>query len=139
MRIGELARRAGVNIDTVRYYERSGVLPVPARTASGYRDYDHGDLARLHFVRRAKRLGFTLAQAVELLALGNGPDADLAAVRSTATARLADVEARIAELAAMRDVLRTLVDACPGEGARDACPILHAFESDDSPTADLPP
>lgn len=139
MRIGELARRAGVNIDTVRYYERSGVLPVPARTASGHRDYDPGDLARLHFVRRAKRLGFTLAQAVELLALGNWPDADLAAVRSTATARLADVEARIAELAAMRDVLRTLVDACPGHGARDACPILHAFESDDSPTGDLPP
>lgn len=136
MRIGELARRAGVNIDTVRYYERSGVLPAPARTASGYRDYDAGDLARLDFVRRAKRLGFTLAQAVELLELGSGPDADVFAVRMAATARLRDVESRIAELAAMRDVLHSLVDACPGHGPRDACPILRAFESTDPHAGD---
>lgn len=139
MRIGELARRAGVNIDTVRYYERSGVLPPPARTASGYRDYYAGDLARLDFVRRAKPLGFTLAQAVELLALGSGPDADVSAVRTAATARLREVQSRIAELAAMRDVLQTLVDACPGHGPRDACPILRAFESPASHPGDPHP
>ena len=141
MRIGELARQAGVNIDTVRYYERSGVLPAPARSASGYRDYDATDLARLHGVRRAKHLGFTLNETVELLALDACDAADMAPVRAAAAAKLADVQARIEQLTRVRDALHALVDACPGHGARSACPILRAFhlETGPAPAGDRTP
>ena len=76
MKIGELAQRAGVRIDTVRYYERQGLLPAPQRQASGYRRYEDSDVARLRFVRRAKALGFTLIEIRELLALSGRREED---------------------------------------------------------------
>ena len=127
MKIGELAQRAGVSIDTVRYYERQGLLPEPARQASGYRSYVSGDVGRLQFVRRAKALGFTLEEIRDLLALSGRRDDDMGGLKTAAGEKLADVEAKISELIRIRDGLRTLVDACPGHGALERCPILNAL------------
>lgn len=126
MKIGELARRAGVPIDTVRYYERNGLLPAPARRESGYRDYAEDDITRLAFVLCAKALGFSLAEVRELAALLHDGATDAGDLRALAQARLAQIEARLAELARLRDALRRVIDDCPGEGPLDACPIRAA-------------
>lgn len=127
MKIGELAHRAGVGIDTVRYYERQGLLPLPARQVSGYRCYEASDIARLRFVRRAKALGFTLAEIRELLALSSHHDADMGRMKAVAAHKLIEVEAKVDELTRIRDGLKTLVTACPGQGDLDECPILNAL------------
>ena len=132
MKIGELARRAGVNIDTVRYYERQSLLPAPQRMASGYRHYDPGDVARLRFVRRAKALGFTLIEIRDLLKLSDHRDDDMAELKAVAGEKLTDVESKLAELTRIRDGLKTLVDACLGHGALARCPILHALVEDNT-------
>lgn len=132
MKIGELAKHAGVNIDTVRYYERQSLLPAPLRKASGYRHYDSGDVARLRFVRRAKALGFTLMQIRDLLKLSDHRDDDMAELKAVAGEKLADVELKLTELTRIRDGLKTLVDACPGHGALAQCPILHALVEDNA-------
>lgn len=130
MKIGELAHRADVGIDTVRYYERQGLLPSPQRLASGYRCYDQTSVARLRFVRRAKALGFTLVEIRELLALSGCRADDMADLKAAATEKLADVEIRLAELSRIRDGLRTLVSSCPGQGALEQCPILNALDEE---------
>ncbi len=131
MKIGELAKRCDVNIDTIRYYERQGLLPAPERLASGYRRYRTPDVARLRFVRRAKALGFTLDEIRELLALSDHRDDDMGELKAAATAKLIDVEARMTELARVRDGLHTLIEACPGHGALAQCPILNALASEE--------
>ena len=130
MKIGELAHRTGVAIDTVRYYERQGLLPQPERQPSGYRRYRGDDVTRLRFVRRAKALGFTLEEIRELLALSGRREDDMGGLKTAAEHKLAVVEAKLAELTRIRDGLRTLVRACPGHGALEACPILHALDED---------
>lgn len=125
--IGVLARSAGVGIDTIRYYEREGLLPPPRRRASGYRDYDPGDSERLKFIRRAKALGFTLDDIRELLALSADHERGVHNVKQRSEARLAKLEQRIRELQRMRRGLKRLIAACPGRGAPGACPILHAL------------
>ena len=127
MKIGELARAAGVPIDTVRYYERQGLLPLPARTASGYRQYGHDDAARLRFVRRAKALGFTLEEIRELLGLSARREADMAGMKAAAMQKLADIDDKLAELQRMRAGLDSLIASCPGHGALEHCPILDAL------------
>jgi len=132
MKIGELARRAEVGIDTVRYYERQGLLPAPERLASGYRRYDQSDVARLRFVRRAKALGFTLVEIRELLALSGRREDDMGGLKAAAIEKLTDVEAKLAELTRIRNGLKTLVASCPGHGALDQCPILNALAEDNT-------
>lgn len=125
--IGAVARRAGVPIDTIRYYEREGLLPEPLRRASGYRSYGEGAVAQLRFIRRAKALGFTLEEIRELLALSADRQRGVKAVKKRAQERLAAIEARIAELQRVRDGLVELVASCPGHGAPEDCPILRAL------------
>ncbi len=131
LHIGRLAAEARVSADTVRYYERERLLPPPMRSASGYRVYPAAAIDRLKFIRRAKELGFSLDEIRDLLAVSDGRGAGVENVLGIATRRLADVEARLDELTRLRDGLRELVAACPGHGDLGACPILHAFRSDD--------
>ena len=123
--IGQLAKRGGVGIDTVRYYERNGLLEPRGRLASGYRRYGELEVARLRFIRRAQALGFTLKEVKELLALS--AQRDVGRVKRSAQAKLRDVETRIADLVRVRDGLATLIDACPGHGRAADCPILQAL------------
>jgi MerR family copper efflux transcriptional regulator len=123
--IGQLAKQGGVGIDTVRYYERNGLLSPRTRLASGYRRYGELELARLRFIRRAQALGFTLKEVKELLALS--AQRDVGRVKRSAQAKLVDVEARIAALERVRDGLAKLIKACPGHGRAADCPILRAL------------
>ena len=127
MKIGELARRAGVRIDTVRYYERQGLLLPPTRRPSGYRTYETIDVVRLRFVRRAKGLGFSLDEIRELLALSDQRAEDVEQLKTVVIEKLAEVEAKLAELSRMRDALRSLKDARPGQGLERGA-ILAALD-----------
>ena len=128
--IGTLAKRAGVGIDTVRYYERAGLLAPSRRLASGYRRYTSLELARLRFIRRAQALGFTLKEVRDLLALS--AKRDVARVKRSAQSKLEDVDSRIAALQKIRSGLAALVAACPGHGRAADCPILQALGGEDS-------
>lgn len=130
MGIGTLAKRAGVGIDTVRYYERSGLLAPSRRLASGYRRYTALELARLRFIRRAQALGFTLNEVRDLLALS--AKRDVARVKRSAQAKLEDVDAKIAALQKIREGLATLIAACPGHGRAADCPILQALGGEEA-------
>ncbi|MGH8183873.1 MAG: heavy metal-responsive transcriptional regulator [Rhodanobacteraceae bacterium] len=129
--IGAVARQAGVGIDTVRYYEREGLLPEPVRRASGYRDYGAGVIERLRFIRRAKELGFTLHEIRELLVLSTDRERGVKSVKQRAEVRLVGVEQRIRELQRVKRGLKQLIDACPGHGALEHCPILRALGGED--------
>ena len=126
--IGQLAKRGGVGIDTVRYYERNGLLAPRTRLASGYRRYSELELARLRFIRRAQALGFTLKEIKELLALS--AQRDVGRVKRSAQAKLKDVKSRITALERVRDGLATLIEACPGHGRAADCPILRALNDE---------
>jgi MerR family transcriptional regulator, copper efflux regulator len=132
--IGTVAKRAGVAIDTIRYYEREGLLPEPLRRASGYRSYNETAISRLRFIRRAKDLGFTLEEIRDLLALSADRHRGVKAVRERAQQRLASIDARIAELTRIRQGLEQLIEACPGRGDPEQCPILRAL-ADEEPQA----
>lgn len=125
--IGTVAKRAGVPIDTIRYYEREGLLPEPLRRASGYRSYNETAISRLRFIRRAKDLGFTLEEIRDLLALSVDRHRGVKAVRERAQQRLASIDTRIAELTRIRQGLEQLIEACPGRGDPEQCPILRAL------------
>lgn len=127
--IGTLAKRGGVGIDTVRYYERAGLLAPADRLASGYRRYSETEVLRLRFIRRAQALGFTLKEIGELLELSS--HRDVASVKRSAEAKLADIDKRIAELKRIRGGLGALVKACPGHGRTADCPILQALGGED--------
>ncbi len=131
--IGVVARRAGIGIDTIRYYEREGLLPAPRRRASGYRDYDTDAITRLRFIRRAKDLGFSLDEIRELLALSTDRERGVKGVKQRAQARLDAVEQRILELKRMQKGLKQLIAACPGHGALEQCPILRALSGAETP------
>jgi MerR family copper efflux transcriptional regulator len=128
--IGQLAKRGGVGIDTVRYYERNGLLAPSTRLASGYRRYGDLELSRLRFIRRAQGLGFTLREIKELLALS--AQRDVARVKRSAQTKLVDVKARIVALERVRDGLAKLIAACPGHGRAADCPILKALTDEDA-------
>jgi MerR family transcriptional regulator, copper efflux regulator len=127
--IGKLAKLAGVRIDTVRYYERNGLLAPSARLASGYRRYGELELARLRFIRKAQKLGFSLKEIETLLNLS--ARRNVAQVKRAAQTKLEDVEARIADLQRVRQGLTLLIDACPGHGRASECPILRALSNED--------
>jgi len=127
-RIGQVARAAGVAVDTVRYYEREGLLPRTSRSASGYRQYSPADIARVRFIRQAKALGFTLDDIAELLSLQDGGGLR-EQVRARAQDRVAELDRRISELTAIRDALAALVKQCHGTGPVAACPIIEGVQA----------
>lgn len=128
--IGQAADAAGIGVETIRFYERKGLIARPHRPqGGGARDYSGPVLERLRFVTGAKRLGFSLAEIAELLALRDAPDSGCRTVQGRARAKRAEVQARIDGLVAMRATLDRLISACPGRGDLTQCAILGAIES----------
>lgn len=126
---GEVADKADVNPETLRYYERKGVIPNPPRSDGGFRLYDESYVDRLRFIQRAQDLGFTLAEIKGLLELRVDDEATCQDVRTRAEAKLDEVEAKIQDLKRIRDALSTLAKTCAGnEGPTTECPILDAME-----------
>ncbi|MGY1530968.1 Cu(I)-responsive transcriptional regulator [Luteimonas sp. A649] len=123
MNIGEASAASGVSAKMIRYYEDAGLVPPADRSASGYRIYGDADVHRLRFIRRARDLGFQVAEIADLLGLWNDRSRRSADVKRLAQAHIADLEDRIAKLRQMADTLQTLSDCCAGDGRPD-CPIL---------------
>ena len=129
--IGLVARHAGVGVETVRFYERQGLIEEPPRRLSGYREYGDDVVSRLGFIRRAKDLGFTLKEIKELLSLRRDPSTPVADVRRRAEAKIADIETKIRTLQKMKKALGKLTSACCGSATTAECPLLHALDHDD--------
>ena len=134
--IAKAASAAGVNVETVRYYERRGLIEQP-RSPGGYRTYPDETVRRVRFVKRAQRLGFSLREIRELLALRAGRTSTSGSVRRKAEAKVAEIDAKIRELRAMRKALEALAVSCPGTGPLEWCPILRSLDAEaDSPGKD---
>ena len=125
MKIGEVAKRSGVGIETIRYYEREGLLQEPERRPSGYRQYDESTLKRLEYISRAKELGFTLAEIRELLELSFAAHKGCDHIRQRADAKIADIENKIRSLQKMRRSLRNIVTQCKKKDSLHDCPLVH--------------
>lgn len=130
MTIGRLARRAGVGVETVRFYEREGLIEQPPRRDSGWRQYPEGVVSRLRFIRRAQEVGFSLKEIEELISLRLDPSADSAEVRARAEAKIDEIEKKMRDLQGMKDALVRLAGACSGEGSAQECPILETLGGD---------
>lgn len=124
---GQLASRARVNVETIRYYERNGLVEEPPRSASGYRKYPADSVERLRFIKRAQSLGFSLQEIKELLELRMRPDVGCADIRRRAQAKLEDVDRRLRELRALRASLVQLTRDCAGSGPVSNCSILQSL------------
>lgn len=128
MKIGDLAKKAGVNVQTVRFYERQGVLLAPVREESGYRIYDEASLKRLVFVRHAKELGFSLKEIKELLDLRVKTTDRCEKVRKRAELKLSEIQRRIRHLKNLEKTLKNLIEDCDRRVIRDCCPIIDKME-----------
>lgn len=132
LKVGAVAELSGVNLQTVRYYEREKLLPPAPRLASGYRVFSHDTVRRVRFIKRAQELGFTLAEIRELLTLRVDARRSSAEVRSIAAGKIADIDERIRALTAMKRALTHLTDRCSGRGPASECPILEGIDSDEA-------
>ncbi|RME58569.1 MAG: Hg(II)-responsive transcriptional regulator [Caldilineae bacterium] len=125
--IGKLAQAAGVNVETIRYYERRGLLPEPPRTPSGYRQYDAESVRRVRFIKEAQALGFTLEEVGELLALRVDAETTCETVRRRAERKVAQIQEKIQALHQLQTVLEEMIDACAQGGPTGECPILETL------------
>ncbi len=126
--IGKVARHAGVGIETIRFYEREGLIDDPPRRESGYRQYGEEAVSRIRFIRRAKELGFALKEIKELLSLRASPRSRCADVRRRAEVKIKDIAQKVRALQRMKKALVKLTAACSGRGPVTECPILEALE-----------
>ena len=129
--IGQLAQHAGVGVETIRFYEREGLIAEPERRASGYRQYSRDAVRRVQFIRRAKDLGFTLKEIQEILELRVDPDCGCADVREQARAKIRDIEQKIESLEQMKAALERLAKKCRGKGPTSECPLLEELEREE--------
>ncbi|BCL80929.1 heavy metal-responsive transcriptional regulator [Ktedonobacteria bacterium brp13] len=126
--IGQVARQTGVGVDTLRYYEREGLVEEPPRRESGYRQYPEEVVKRIHFIKRAQELGFSLKEIAELFALRVDPTTPSREVKRRAEAKLADIERKIGELLRMKRALEQITHLCTGQGPISECPILDVLD-----------
>lgn len=131
-RIGKVAAEAGVNIQTLRYYERRGILKEPPRTRSGYREYPPDTVRLIRFIKRAQDVGFTLDEIEDLLGLRVGGGRKRAEVRALAEAKVRDVDEKLRRLQAMKGALERLVETCACQDSERECPILEALDDEQS-------
>ena len=134
MWISQTAKAAGLNAQTLRYYERRGLLPKPPRRGSGYREYPADAVQIVRFIKRAQELGFSLDEVEELVRLRGVRKGERHRVRAIAERKIADIDEKIAQLQSMRDALDQLVDSCHHGGPAE-CPIIDALNQDPQPTA----
>lgn len=127
--IGELAKSAGVGVETIRFYQRKELLQKPRRPSSGYRMYDDDATRRIRFIRHAQELGFSLEEIRELLSLRIDPRVSCADVKTRAEAKIAEVDGKIASLSRIRHGLAEIAESCLGAGPTSECPILDAIEN----------
>ncbi len=130
--IGKLAKKAGVSIDGIRFYERRGLLAPPARTKSNYRLYPADAASRLRFIKKAQKLGFSLNDIEELLALSHDPTASQADIKHKTEEKIEDIRNRIQDLSRVLQALEQLNECCDGHGSVGECPILKALAKEDS-------
>lgn len=128
--IGQVARRAGVGVETVRFYEREGLLEVPVRRASGYRQYSEEAIKRIRFIKRTQQLGFSLKEIAELLMLRVDGQSSCEQVKERAAAKIAEVEQKMIELQHMRQALLQVTSLCQEEAPKSHCPMLDALDQD---------
>ena len=128
MRTGEIATSAGVNVQTLRFYERRGLLKAPARRSSGYREYPAEAAQIVRFIKRAQELGFTLDEVHDLLRLRDNRSTSCAKTRTIASTKIKAIDDKIRQLRAMKQALATLVETC-GDQASRSCPIIEALDS----------
>jgi MerR family mercuric resistance operon transcriptional regulator len=129
LKIGQVAELGGVNLQTVRYYEREKLLPEAPRLASGYRVFSNDTVRRVRFIKRAQELGFTLTEIRELLTLRVDSERDSGTVRNLALKKISDIDEKIRTLQAMKGALEHLTDRCSGHGPASECPILESIDS----------
>lgn len=127
LKVGEVANQAGVNLQTIHYYEHRGLLPKPPRTSSNYRAYPVDAVLLVQFIKRAQELGFTLKEIKELIALRDGRSRPRHEVRAVAEIKMRDVDRKLTRLQAMRNALHSLIETCACGTGRPACPILEAL------------
>jgi Hg(II)-responsive transcriptional regulator len=130
--IGQVARRAGVGVETIRFYEREGLLEEPPRRASGYRQYSEQVVKRIHFIKRAQQLGFSLKEITELLLLRVDEHTSCEEVKQHTEAKIAEVERKVVELQRMQQALLQVAALCTGEGSATACPMLDALDQQET-------
>ncbi len=128
MTIGQVAKRSGVGVETVRFYERKGLLDKPPRRESGYRQYPQDVIRRIQFIKRTKDLGFSLKEIGELLALRLHPETTCDEVKARAEAKIADIDTKLRDLRKMHAALVQLAATCTGRGPIGQCPILEALD-----------
>jgi Hg(II)-responsive transcriptional regulator len=126
--IGQVAEGAGVGVETVRFYQRSGLIPEPPRRGTEHRRYPSEAVARIRFIRGAQNVGFSLKEIEELMALRIEPGASKTDVKARAQQKVSEIERKMHDLQRMRDTLVKLIGACDGMGSLDDCPILDAFD-----------
>lgn len=136
--IGKAARRAGVGVETVRFYERKGLIAQPPKPEAGFRTYPPETVDRVRFIRQAQEIGFSLREIEELLSLRADPGADCGDIRERALAKRNEVERKIENLARIRGALDELIVACPGRGALRSCSIMSVLEDADRGNATAP-
>lgn len=135
LKVSEVAKQAGVNLQTIHYYERRGLLPKPPRTGSNYRAYPTDAVLLVRFIKRAQELGFTLKEIRELIALRDSRSRRRSEVRAVAETKMRDIDQKLTRLRAMRNALHSLIETCACGTGRLACPI---FEALDDPSDPLP-
>lgn len=128
MTIGQVAKRSGVGVETVRFYERKGLLDAPPRRESGYRQYSQEVIRRIQFIKRSKDLGFSLKEIGELLSLRVDPQTSCGEVKERAEAKIAAIDTKLRELRRMKAALVQLAVTCDGHGPIGQCPILEALD-----------
>lgn len=128
--IGQVARRTQVTVETVRFYEKQGLIVAPQRSDAGYRQYPEETVKRVRFIQHAKEVGFTLKDIAELLALRQEPRTSCADIKLRATQKIEEVDRKIQDLKRIRDALARMILTCSGSGAVSQCPILEELEFD---------
>ena len=127
MTIGQVARKTGVSVEAIRYYEKEGLITEPERSPSGYRQYQTETVKRVLFIQRAKEVGFTLKEINDLLTLQSNPNACCGDILSRATSKVEQIEAKIDELQRMKNALQELTEECVSDSGLEDCPILDAL------------